>query len=148
MYNKPYVNKMISKTQLAFTVEDIIDDNETDWKKTTIIKYNQTNTTIPKKIVPMHVLGCDMRYPIKENNEKEIAKIRTLYNKLQQIQVLESNNIGIFDKLQIIEKDSIIKIFNKKKESLDENDATLFEKIEQKFIRKGEITEMWWFYDW
>jgi hypothetical protein len=39
MYNKPYVNKMISKTQLAFTVEDIIDHNETDWKKTTIIKY-------------------------------------------------------------------------------------------------------------
>jgi hypothetical protein len=133
-------------------VEDIIDDNETDWKKTTIIKYNATSNTIPntipKKTIPMHILGCDMRYPLIENNEIEVAKIRTLYNKLQQIQMLQSNNIGIYDKLQIIEKDSILKNINKKEESLDESDATLFEKIKMQFTRKGEITEMWWFYDW
>jgi hypothetical protein len=145
---------LIRHTHIAFTVEDIIDENETDWKKKIVIKYNSTNNNNPNptpkiiKTIPMNILGCDMRYSYKEDNEKEVEKIRILYNKLQQIQFLENNNIGVYDKLQMIEEYSSVKNLNKKRESLDESDSALFENIKRQFTRKGEITEMWWFYDW
>jgi hypothetical protein len=48
----------------------------------------------------------------------------------------------------MIEEYSSVKNLNKKRESLDESDSALFENIKRQFTRKGEITEMWWFYDW
>jgi hypothetical protein len=205
------MQKWLRKAHLHFTVEDTIDSNETDWKKSFVIKYNtssfgndngndngnnthqnvtQASVNIQsevdishtitlntssiwgldrihenihfhsysirksvhpkwrKKRIPNHILGCDMRYPLKEENEKEVEKIRNMYNKLQQIRFLENNNIGVEDKLQIIEDYSILKNINKKEESLDEKESALFENIKTQFTRKGEITEMWWFYDW
>jgi hypothetical protein len=136
-------HKYMNKIHQSFTVEDIIDSNVSDWKSLLIIKYNNTKSN---KIVPMRIMKCNIIYPYQDDNEKEAAKIRTLYNKLQQIHFLENNNIDIVDKLQIVEHHSIIKRCNKTNKSLDENDAKLFEKLQLK--QNIENAELRWFYDW
>lgn len=116
-------------------------------KESSINNTNYYSQNIPKNlskkvIIPRNILGCDMRFPEKEENSKDIEKIKKLYNKLESIKLLENRHISIEDKLQFIEMNSIIKL-NKPIQYHDINES-----IDLKLNRTYEITEDWWVYDW
>jgi endonuclease IV len=110
--------------------------------------YNSTTTLVPKQKIPRNILGCDMRFPEKEDNAMEIEKIKKMYNKLDALKMLESNTIGIEDKMRIIDNYSILTPPELDEEPMEESDKKLLDSIRMRLNRTAQITEFWWFYDW
>jgi hypothetical protein len=146
------ITSSIRKTYQSFCVEEIPDSNNTDWKSNMVIKYkgfyNSTTTLVPKQKIPRNILGCDMRFPEKEDNAMEIEKIKKMYNKLDALKMLESNTIGIEDKMRIIDNYSILTPPELDEEPMEESDKKLLDSIRMRLNRTAQITEFWWFYDW
>lgn len=147
-----YKISSIRKTHNSFCVEEIHDSNNSDWKSNIVIKYNTfyniTNTQKQQQKNPKDILGYDMRFPKKEINPIEIEKIKKMYKKLEALKSLESNTIGLEDKMQIIDNYSIITPIELHEKNMEESDKTLLDSIRMRLNRTAEITEFWWFYDW
>jgi len=147
-----YKMTSINKMQHSFCVEEIPDLNSSDWKPNMIIKYkeyyNSTSVITPKQKIPRHIWGCDMRYPEKEENSKEIEKIKKMYNKMEALKMLESNTIDMETKMLLIDNYSILTPPELEEETLEESDKTILDNIRARLNRTAEITEFWWFYDW
>lgn len=130
---------------MIFSTEKGSSTNNTNWNLHNVNNYYSQNTpkNLSKKvIIPRNILGCDMRFPEKEENSKDIEKVKKLYNKLESIKLLENHRISIEDKLHFIKMNSIIE----SNKSIQYHDID--QSIDLKLNRTYEITEDWWVYDW